>query len=506
MSTNESGTQTLMRRHLVVLHPSRPAVLVDRSPAGVLRLPFQDEPDGDPRQVGAIAGRLGTGLELASLGEFGAWWPEPDRAVDGIESEYLMLCEFREPPAEAELERYDWSTSEGDVELHPELEEALAELFRWLADPATPDGDSQIALLPPHCLPGATAALDRVLRGALMPEPTAGSGSAPTPYSGLSGFEQLQAWVLSNVWLSDGQVAKVTTPLWPQEPAVTELLHTWAPTAVPPVLARGELSVPGAGRPAPWMLSRRYRPASPEREPASAAVLEALARLQAIAVGREHELLQAGAPERGPLAVAGELGILWEEAARAGLSAAELSQLPRLEEWLVRRLRALAAVAPSLLTHGDFHPGNALNTLDMVPELRPGEAHSGRSGTGTGMHGPRTVIFDWTDAALAWPGVDILTMAPHGLSREQRPADLLVVKGKYLNAARAAFGHPDHAELLRAIEASVDEGLELALVYHAVSYAHIVRSVPEKQKPFVGSRFLVRSVRQLLEQLEKAPA
>ena len=122
------------------------------------------------------------------------------------------------------------------------------------------------------------------------------------------------------------------------------------------------------------------------------------------------------------------------------------------------------------------------------------------------MHGPRTVIFDWTDAALAWPGVDILTMAPHGLSREQRPADLLVVKGEYLNAARAAFGHPDHAELLRAIEASVDEGLELALVYHAVSYAHIVRSVPEKQKPVVGSRFLVRSVRQLLEQLKKAPA
>ena len=131
---------------------------------------------------------------------------------------------------------------------------------------------------------------------------------------------------------------------------------------------------------------------------------------------------------------------------------------------------------------------------------------AGGGHSGDGVRRVRTVIFDWTDAALAWPGVDILTMAPLGLSREQHPTDLQAVKAQYLDAVRAAFGQPAHADLLQAIEESVDEGLDLALVYHAVSYAHIVRSVPERQKAFVGRRFLVRAVKQLLGQLEGSTA
>lgn len=497
MATSKDPPQALMRRHLVVEHPSRPAVLVEGTAAGALRLPFLDEPDGDPRQVGAVARHLGPGLELASLGEFAAVWTEPERAVGGIASEYLMLCEFRVPPPEALLERYGWCASSDDVELRPEFAEALDELLSGLA---APDGRTQFGMLPPHCLPGATAALDHAISGAFKPHPSDALAGA------LSGFEQVQAWVLSSVWLSESRVAKVTTPLWPQEPAVTELLHAWAPETVPAVLARGELRVARAGRAAPWMVCQRYRPLPKEQEPASAAVFEALAGLQACAVGRERRLLQAGAPERGPLAVAAELGVLWEEAASAGLAQADLSRLQRLEEWLAGRLQALATVAPKLLTHGDLHRGNALSTLDAVHEAETAMSAAAGGHSGYEARRVRTVIFDWTDAALAWPGVDILTMAPLGLSREQHSTDLQAVKAQYLDAVRAAFGQPAHADLLQAIEESVDEGLDLALVYHAVSYAHIVRSVPERQKAFVGRRFLVRAVKQLLGQLEGSTA
>src|SRR5690554_1291860 len=335
MATTEAVPPNLMRRHLSVVHPSRPAVLVERTAEGVLRLPSIDEPDGDPRQMGAMAEHLGKELALASLGEIGYVWTEPAQATGGVVSEYLMLCEFREPPVDSALERFEWCSSSEAVALLPELAEALDELFRWLTGAEAPGVDSPFDMLPPHCLPGATAALGEALRGARGAQVEA--DEAATTGGGLAGLEQLQAWVLSSVWLGGSTVVKVTTPLWPHEPAVTELLHTLAPDCVPPVLVRGQLTVDRAARTAPWMVSRRYRPVTPEGEPNSAAVFGALARLQASAVTREQELLQAGAPERGPLTVAGDLEVLWEEAALAGLAAPEVAQLPRLEAWLVRR-------------------------------------------------------------------------------------------------------------------------------------------------------------------------
>jgi len=116
----------------------------------------------------------------------------------------------------------------------------------------------------------------------------------------------------------------------------------------------------------------------------------------------------------------------------------------------------------------------------------------------------KLIVFDWTDAALAWPGVDLQTLTDFGLDRDSQPGELDRLKREYVAAAREAFTGNGQAELLGRIEGSLDAGTELALVYHAVSYAHIIRSVPRRQKPFVGATFLARAVRRLLNQLETA--
>ena len=78
------------------------------------------------------------------------------------------------------------------------------------------------------------------------------------------------------------------------------------------------------------------------------------------------------------------------------------------------------------------------------------------------------------------------------------------MKREYVAAVLEAFTGAGQTELLGRIEDSLDAGTELALAYHAVTYAHIIRSVPRRQKPFVGSEFLARAVRRLMGHLEAA--
>ena len=498
MTAAENSSPKLMRRHLAVLHPNGDALLVVRNKDGSARLPFLDEPDGDPRQVGEIADCLGPDMPLTSLGELAFAWFDPAERQDGIVSEYLMLCEPHPLPSVDALERFEWRSDATQIATQAENATALKELMDWLAGGAS---DSPIDQLPPHCLPGTSTALAAALRAALPENPEAALLGAESKEPGL---HQLQAWVLSSVWLGQELVVKVTTPLWPQEPAVTALLHALAPETVPEVLALGAIHVPRASRSAPWMAIRRYPVVGPQRTPQNEAVLSALTALQARAVPRLPELQLAGVPQRGPLELIPDLKALWQEAKTAGLAADELAKLPALEAWLTRRLERLAETAPLLLTHGDLHLGNVLLTPRPTPAHdQHGELEPVR---GTPPTDDQLIIFDWTDAALAWPGVDLQTLTEFGLSRDSQPHELDTLKRAYLTAARQAFSGPSGADVLGRIERSLDEGTDLALAYHAVSYAHIIRSVPRRQKPFVGTAFLLRAVRRLLDQFENEAA
>lgn len=460
---------------------------MQRHENGAVHLPYVDEPNGDPRSVGKVADYLGHGLKLASLGELAFYWLDTKVEQPGesnVVSEYLMLCEFHPAPPEEILARFEWvgSITAGEVPLRSEPKDALMELVEWLSGNPSRRADATFSLLPPHCLPGATAVLEHA------------SGKE------LASCRQLQSWVLSTVWLDETTVTKVTCPIWPQEPTVTAYLHELAPNTVPAVIRHGQFRVPTSDLVGAWMVTERYPLLDKAQEPPPDAVLLALARLQATANANEGALRNAGVTMRGPSEVAADLNTLWEEAERAGLSEAECDRLPELHSSLSSRLHALAEIAPLLLTHGDLHTGNVLMTPDTSANTT---AHTGTNNGATPMQpGSRLVIFDWTDAALSWPGVDLLTLA--GLDREPKPGDLLELKNVYLHATRSVLAAPSQAALLSKIEASLDEGTDLALAYHAVTYAHIIRSVPRRQKPFVGTRFLVRAVRQLLKQLMDA--
>lgn len=344
MATTENSSPKLMRRHLAVVHPDGNALLVERAEDGATRLPFLDEPDGDPRQVGGIVDYLGPHMPLTSLGELAFAWFDPAERQDGIVSEYLMLCEPHPQPDAATLERFEWRADVSEIATQAEIGAALAELMEWLAAQAA---DSPMDKLPPHCLPGTSDALAAALSEALPENPEAAllgaTGSEP-------GLHQLQAWVLSSVWRGQELVVKVTTPLWPHEPAVTALLHEIAPETVPEVLALGVIHVPRATRSAPWMAARRYQAVEPGSPPPNAAVLRALTALQSRAISRLPDLQMAGVPQRGPLELIPELKTLWQEAEAAGLNTDELAKLPPLEAWLTRRLERLAensSVAPN---------------------------------------------------------------------------------------------------------------------------------------------------------------
>jgi aminoglycoside phosphotransferase (APT) family kinase protein len=110
---------------------------------------------------------------------------------------------------------------------------------------------------------------------------------------------------------------------------------------------------------------------------------------------------------------------------------------PRLHE-LIRRLDALGL--PATLVHGDLHPGNVARIDEEL------------------------VYFDWTDACVAHPFVDL-----HSLQWERDERTREAILDAYLEPWRAV-----------AAEETLREAVALARVvtplHHAVSYATIAAS------------------------------
>jgi hypothetical protein len=273
--------------------------------------------------------------------------------------------------------------------------------------------------------------------------PIAACGRRPTD------LRQLTGWWLSSVWHNDDVVFKATHPSWPSEPTVNELLHRVVPQHVERVVASGFVSKTGHA-PTPWMVQLRARTgaieppedaelAREERRRLTVACVEALARIQLALVDRDAELRAAGVEDRSTGATRAGLAGLW--------AAPELESLERL------------GVTP-LLAHGDLHLGNVVRTASG--ELK---------------------LIDWTDAALSWPGVDLLTLLP----RRSDPEACESIIAAYELALGDRFGP------------FVRPGLDLADVFHAISYAKIDAFLPVSARWELGG-----TVRSLVKrQLER---
>jgi len=85
----------------------------------------------------------------------------------------------------------------------------------------------------------------------------------------------------------------------------------------------------------------------------------------------------------------------------------------------------------------------------------------------------RPQLIDWTDAALAWPGVDLFVLLPRRSAGDGRREALL---SAYVEALGARH------------EAGVRLGTEVAPTYHALSYLRIGRFLPaELAGDFLGA-------------------
>jgi aminoglycoside phosphotransferase (APT) family kinase protein len=140
--------------------------------------------------------------------------------------------------------------------------------------------------------------------------------------------------------------------------------------------------------------------------------------------------------------------LLRDRAALHRLSVAEVRAVRRLAprlHGLCHRLEALGL--PPTLVHGDLHPGNTLRDGDSL------------------------AYFDWTDACIAHPFVDL-----HTLQWERDEAVRAALLDAYLEPWRAVASEEtlrDAVEVARAVTP----------LHHAVSYSTIARAIEPSSKP-----------------------
>jgi len=239
---------------------------------------------------------------------------------------------------------------------------------------------------------------------------------------------QMKTWNLSSIWrlpTSDGDVwLKAVPPFFAHEGAV---IHALAAPALPPLIAFDDL-----GR----TLLEDVRGVDQYSAPTErhAVMIDTLVALQAGAVDRVPEILDAGAPDwrAAPFAVAAA-----DVVARGSgeLDADERRVLDRLVWGLDDRFRALAECGiPDTFVHGDFHTGNVRWT-DAGP-----------------------VIFDWGDCGVGNPLLD-LPPFDRNLAAEHRPA----ARARWIEqwTARAPRSDPARAVALIVPIAA----LRLAIIY-----------------------------------------
>ena len=428
---SDGGWRTRLR--WVVLHPDDPAVLAARRD-GSLVLPETERPG----QV---------------------WTAEPGEVLPQLVSllgtdAVLLRCLDEDEDEGARVQR-------ATLLAVPRTLPALPLGMAWA-------GPGELAGASGHGAGAALAALEVELAGGPAGEPWAVRGwlaaaerwlaaamaAAGQPLTGPA--VQAQVWALSCVLrapTASGDVwfkAATSSPLWVNEGVVMATLARLLPDQVPAPLAVE------AGR--GWMVLADLGAEVGAEAPLEVAeeVAGAFARLQVAAAGHTDRLLAAGCQDRRLDRLAAEaeawLPVIEETGHQPGIDPATWltgDEMAALRAAVPRIVAACAELAgygvPPSLVHGDLHLGNVAR----------------------GPAGYR--FFDWTDACVAHPFLDLLTIRRGTAFAAEESSDELRRRllAAYL-AAWTSFEPPER--LARAWELAVP----LGALHHAVSYRSLV--------------------------------
>jgi Phosphotransferase enzyme family len=254
--------------------------------------------------------------------------------------------------------------------------------------------------------------------------------------------EQLSNWCISSILraeTAEGRVyfkATATSPLFVDEGTVTRGLASMFPGKVPQPIA-----IDPARR---WMLLDDFGPVvgweaelDTRRE-----VLSGFGELQLAAAERHDELLELGAIDRRPAWLASQIESLLRSPDPLGLEDDERDRLSALEPRFVEMCERLTAGAvPDSLVHGDLHLSNVAGS--------PGQY----------------VFFDWTDACLTHPFLDLLVVL-----FEEDPELQRSLRDAYLGVWAGLASEEELLELWAA-------AAPLASLNQAISYRSIVANV-----------------------------
>ncbi len=268
---------------------------------------------------------------------------------------------------------------------------ARAPLDRWLAELA----GVRSARRPPWSHPGW---FDRT--SDWMVKRLTGIGVDPEPPT----LHQL--WGISAILRAETPsgafFAKQPAPIFHAEAALTETIASVVNELVPDVVATDETTG--------LLLMRDFGGRTLEDQPVErwAAGLEVLARIQLAFLDRLDLLSSSGAPQRGPMETAAFVARLAPgDATMIGLTADERKRFRGAIPAIVEVCRRLESLVPlRTIVHGDFHAGNVVETNE----------------------GCR--VFDWTDAVIGHPFVDLTTL----LGRVGDPSVRRELRDAYLDS------------------------------------------------------------------------
>jgi hypothetical protein len=267
-----------------------------------------------------------------------------------------------------------------------------------------------------------------------------------TVYGDVRAIKEVREWSLSCVLRvrTDGGVLyfKVVPNFFASEAAITMALARLFPESVPtPVAVDTRRN---------WMLLPDLGPGDMQKGTPLEEWCEVVrlhVGMQVECIERVEELLRVGCGDRRLAAMPGEIDALCADDATLSplegeLSAALKAAAPRLKE-LCARLGEYRV--PETLTHGDLHGGNMARV--------------------EGRH----VIYDWTDAAISHPFLDLSILLNWHVPPD-KPDDQETLIAAYLEKWQ---GYDTPARLREAVSTA----LPLSSLYQVLSYRRMLRAL-----------------------------